>query len=626
MSRTGSLIALALAALLAAPTLAAPIFPEGAYPTLDANMKRHGRQFYTLNARPFGWSLDVHAADQNARDLIDQFLAQDASDDFETVTGSHPYEIIASYGEFGDLGFFGGVALAATAFEYLVLKRDGGTTEELERARERVVQAEEARHIFYVVTGGNGIVARGIRRYKGDEPGNPNIPMSIPDLMPLFDDNGDPLPQPKNNGEYREDNSGGVLPAGEWFWKDSCSKDQFTGQMLALVLLYEAMKDDPDIDQALVAQLQQDATDVAASLMVKRDITQWSGRLIGEGEYDLIIMDADGRPTKYHDLNPASLESIYLPSSFNRFNLLLAIGALEALFHVTGDPVIEEYLYKELLADRGFLEMVLDERKAIDYIYEGRATNIDNPDMTAVALFVALFVEPDAEVASVLRQYLETGLWDVEGEIFTARVAKQPLWHMVYMASTDQGVSQALVDETADLLEGFSLGPYWNDERINCDEQELEAMHCIAIDGATELTLIGNGERGGMLASEALHPRIRPPSNFDSRSHPFAVNGGGGMRLNPGGDMLGTYWMGRYLQHNAAGEVNLSAFARDHMPVGGGDADSDADTDVDTDTDSDTDSDADSDSGSGCNAAGGAAQDAAVLGLMAVLWLIRRRS
>jgi len=573
MKVTRLLISLAVGfSILSNPILAEPLFPAGSYPILDDNMKRHGRQFYNFNALPFGLSLDAHYPDAEARGLIDQFLAQDSSDDVTAVTGKHTFEILSSYGEYGDLGFFGGVAVAGTAFEYLTLKREGAPADLIARARQRVVRAAEAWHIFYVVTGGNGIVARGIRRMKSENPDDPPIPVSYPDMVDLFDENGDPLPQPKDNGSYRWDNSGGLLPDGDWIWKDSCSKDQMIGQIFGMVALYDAMKDDPDIDQALVTRMQEDARLVGEMFMVKREISELEGPF-GSGEYDLIIMDADTRPTKYHDLNPSSLESIYFEegTSFNRFNTLMAIGAIKGLHHVSGDPKLEEYFYEELLDERGFLDMVTADESAgaIDYIYMGSGTNWDNPDMTSIALWLILYLENDPQVSDVLRTYLESGWWDRPDEAFTAKNAKQPLWHAVYMTLTDHGVSQPLIDETADLLAGFSLGPYWNDERINCDEDELAAGECLAIDGTTVLTVIGEGERGGFMANEALHPSIRPPSNFNSRSNPYAVNGGGGNRLNPGGDLLAAYWMARYMQKNSAGEFNLSPNARDHMPVGG---------------------------------------------------------
>ena len=243
-----------------------------------------------------------------------------------------------------------------------------------------------------------------------------------------------------------------------------------------------------------------------------------------------------------------------------------------ALHHVTGDPELEQYLYAELLHDREFLHKAdtayAGNGKAFDYIYAGLMTNFDNPDMTGVALWLGLYLENDPEVTTVLRKFLETGWWNREGESHTAAKCKQPFWNAIYMTITDQGVAQELVEHTADLLKGFALGPYWNTARINCDAAETEAGECLAVDGKTVLKLDGvSGD--DLMATEALHPSIRPPSNFDSRSNPFEVNGGGGPRLNPGGDLLAAYWISRYMQAGQPGEFNLSPNARDHMPVGG---------------------------------------------------------
>jgi hypothetical protein len=561
---------LVLALLVGAPAAAEPLFPAGANPDLDAQFRRHGRQFYEISARPFGLSLDVWYADAGARALIEQFLAQDQSDDFPAVTGRHPFEIISSYGEHGDLGFFGGTALAATAYEYLTLKREGAPAADLARARARVVRAAESWHVFYVVTGGGGLVARGIRRVVPEDPSDPPIPDPPPELVPLFDEAGAPLPAPKDNGTERADNSGGVLPPGTWTWIDSCSKDQLVGQVFGMVALYDAMQDDPDIDPALVTRMQADAKLVGEMLMTMREISGMEA-VTGEGLYDLIIMDADGRPTKFHDLNPKSLEKWYFPADsnkFNRFNTIMALGIIKGLLHVSGDPALEAYLYQELMGSRVYLDLLSREDGAIDYIYNGANTNWDDPDMTAVALWLAVYLETDPEVLAPLRTFLEQRWWAPAGESFSASRAKQPWWHLIYLTLTDRGADAAVRDEARDLLQGFNLGPYFNDARENCDAAELAARECLALDGTTVLHLV-DGPNGELMADAALHPSIRPPSNYDSRSNPFAVNGGGGNLLNPGGDLLAAYWVGRYMEASAAGQSNASPHARAHMPLGG---------------------------------------------------------
>jgi len=548
-----------------------PIIPKGLDPSLDEAIKKHEKQFYTFNAYPFGLSLNCHFKDMDARAIVQDFLEHEDASDFTDFAGVHQHDLLSSYGEYGDLGFFGGVALAGTAFRYMALKKEGAAKEELDKAREAVVRAAKAWHIFYVVTGGNGVVARGIVRLVPENPNDPPIPgVSSLVPVPLFDENGNPLPMPKDNGSYRADNSKGVLPEGVWGWYDSASKDQLTGQVLGLVALFDALYNDPDVDQEIVRTLQQDALGVARMLMQKRDISQLEG-CVGEGEYDLIIMDADGRPTFHHDLNPSSIEKIYAPKDspmFNVFNLFLSIGILKGLYHVTGDEALGHYIYQELFIERGFLEKARNftSPDAVNYIYMGKATNTDNVDMTAVGLFLTLYTEKDENIAEVFHNFLENGWWNPENEQrFCASKSKQPLWHALYLAVSKTGPHNDVRDELVRLLKGFPLGSYWQDERINCDEEEIKQGECIAIDGKTRIKLYGQSPGGAWLAEEALDPTIRPNSDFNARSNPFHVNGyGDPTRLNPGGDLLAAYWISRALEMKPYGEWNISKNVRQY--------------------------------------------------------------
>jgi hypothetical protein len=598
---------LALACLLATaagPAHARPILQAGEFAEVDAQIARHGRQFYAINAAPFGLSLDAYVApgSPDAKAAIDQFLAQDASDDFKAVTGKHVFEVVSRYGEYHDLGAFGGMGIVGTAFEYVALRRTNTDPAATARARSRVIRAAESWHVFYAVTGGQGLVARGIHRLTPEDPTAPPIPGAVPAPVPLFAADGTPLPAPKDNGSYRADLSGGALPKDTWLWVDSCSKDQLLGQVLGLVALYEAMAGDPDIDQSLVARLATDARKVGDMLMKRRALAPLETAAgFTDDLYDLIIMDPDGRATFFHDLNPLSLEKIYVSPDdgvFNLFNLIVSWAVVAGLHHVTGDETLEAYLYEDLLSGREYLTRLVEGEAAgaIDYVYNGVKTNFDNPEMVGQALFIMLFTERDAEVAAAAETYLHDGWWEPAGERFAARFAKEPLWHAFRLALSDRGADPALLDEYRALMATASLGPYWDEPRVNCDAAEIAAGSCLAVDGNTTLTLEGKGFYEDWSATEALDFANRPTSNYDARSNPFAVNSGGDPgRLNPGGDFLAGYWLLRALDLTAAGERNVSAHAREHIPVGGAvtplpDAAPDAapDTSPDGDTDAGT--------------------------------------
>jgi len=561
--------------LVPAAAVAEPIFPAASYDAMHTSVQRQDRAFYRFLALPFGWALEANLKTVDDAKAISTFLDQSESEDVEAVTGRHPYDMFTNYEEHGDLGMFGGVAAAGTAFKYMTMKRDGASPEALAAARIDVVRAIENQHVFWAVTGTPGAVARGIQRLVDENPESPDIPDYPRTLVPFTDVDGNPLPAPKDNGTWREDNSKGELPANTWIWIDSCSKDQLVGQIFAMVLLYDAAVGDPDIDQSIVEQMRADALATAQMLMVKREISEMEGPA-GVGEYDLIIMDTDGRPTMFHDLNPYSMEKVYVPEdggSYNIFNLTLALGIMKGLFHVTGDEAVETYIYEELMGNRGYLEMMdrsVDEWAVLDYIYADRKTNFSNVNMAATGIWLALYTESDDAVAGPLENFLEQRWWNREGVTRTAKVAKQPFFNLVWMGITDRGVDRALADETAALLGGFPLGPYLNPLVENCDAAEIEALQCLAIDNETIIELENGVNRGGRNVSGiALDPSIRPPSNFDARSDPFEVNGGGGLRLNPGGDLLAAYWMGRYLPLNPAGVRGVSPNVRAHMPVPG---------------------------------------------------------
>lgn len=594
LPRLGLILGIVLAALLLAAALwllaprdaaAAPILAGGQYPALDAHMARQERQFYAFNAYPFGLSLNVHVKDMAARDLISDFLAQDDEPDFATFAGAHQHDLMSMYGEYGDLGFFGGVALAGTAFRYLAMVREGAGAGTLDDARAKVFRAARSWHVFKAIPGGGGVVARGIVRLVPENPEDPPIPLPGYNPVPLFDGDGNPLPQPKDNGSRRDDNSDGVLPEGVWGWIDSASKDQLSGQVFGMVVLHEALSaiaGDATLDAAdraeanrLLEEIAADAVAIGGMLMAKRQILGMEGPA-GEGEYDLIIMDADGRPTMYHDLNPLSIEKIYLPedaSGFNVFNLYMAIGVLKGLHHVSGDPAIEDFLYRDFLGERGYLAKAADTRgeNAVNYLYVGTMTNTDVPDMTAVVLFITLFTENDPEVTTVVRDFFEHQWWDPDWETrFSASRSKMPLWHAIYLAMTGRDDTASLAEDLKNLLLAFPLGPYWEDGRINCDDDEVAAGVCTAIDGVTQIVLDGKDADGRPLATEALDPSIRPNSDFNARSNPFRPNGNGNpTKLCPGGDLLGAYWMARYFEAGGGGTGNLSKNVLDHMPVGG---------------------------------------------------------
>ena len=138
----GILSALAGSSILvgASTVDATPLVPgtndPGFDSALEAKADAFDRQIHALSAVPLGWGLEAVVPDPGNRALVAQFIAS-GQNDFSAVTGKHPYEIVSTYAEAGDLGMFGGVEAAGDAFRYAVLRDSGAPQADVDLARDR---------------------------------------------------------------------------------------------------------------------------------------------------------------------------------------------------------------------------------------------------------------------------------------------------------------------------------------------------------------------------------------------------------------------------------------------------------------------------------------------------------
>jgi len=561
--------------LLVPALLSGSLVDPSERPTLHAAMERHTRFYYGVHALPFGIGLTATAKDLAALEALRAYAAGGE-------LAGHPFDYLAAYEGASGIGLRGGGASPSAAFRYMALRQEDATEAALAPARQAVIAALEATHVAVAITGVPGRIARGVARLK--MPDGRAVPGATPTYVPLEDEGGAPLPEPKTNGTDRADNSGGALPEGMWYWQDSCSKDQIVGWAMAMATLYDAAAGDPTIDQSLVTRLQADAKSVGAMLREKVPRLALDGQTY---EYDLVILDAYGRPTQHHDLNPHGLDGLWLAPGttvYNVFNALMALGIVKALHHVSGDPELGEFLYGDLIGKRCYHAMLspstipcpggwpggeVPSESALDYIYAAESTNFSNVNMAAIALFLNLWFDEDADRVAPVREYMETRWWAPDGVAQAASRTGQPYFEAIHALTTADGVKKERMDGVAALLEEFELLPYTSALRVNCDDTELLAGSCLALDGETTLTLNPKLNRSDSpIALEPLRPGIRSPSNFDARSDPFEVNGGdeSGLGLNPGGDLNAAYWMLRWAPERTAATILTSPNARPWPP------------------------------------------------------------
>jgi len=538
---------------------------------LLARADAHDRFMHGIFAVPLGWGLEATVSDPSDRMLLDAFAASGQAD-FAAFSGLHPYEVLDDYGEYGDLGMFGGVPAAGDAFRYAVLRDGGAPAADVDAARAALLAALEGLHWYTAVTGVPGLTARGLRRLTSGA-GEPPPPGIAPATTPLFDGAGNPLPVDKSP-TWRVDASGSL---GFLLWLDDTSKDQLDGYVFALGAMYDAIAGDPAIPSILVDRLADDARAIGEKLMARVEVAP--GVMA-----DLVIQDADGRVTSFHDISAEEITpGVVLPVATNGFNAWMALGIMRTLYHVTGDEAIGRFYYEELIGNRDYLDVA---EATLRYMYTGNDTNYSNVNMAFVAAWGILRYESDATIAAQAQRILEEQLY-APGLSRDANDLGQSFFDFLYAGLRSGGAlgdadgMDARADGNGTLAE-FPAAPYWNPVVENCDAGEVAALACTGVDG-TSLPLSPVPGRGGeVVALDAVPMRIRPPENFGWARDPHDVNGGGGDRLNPAGEFHAAYWMGRLLEAGTDGRANVSPRARPApppLPASDGGAGADAGTD-----------------------------------------------
>ncbi len=521
------------------PGLAIPLLPGPGQDGYDAELEKlarqYDRQFQLFSAHPSAANQDltVDPLEEANREAIRAFLQDGDGWDFEAETGLKQTDVVTSWHKVA--GLYGGVGMAADAYRYGVLRDQGYDAVEVERAREFLLRVLDGLHLATAITGVEGVIARGFIRT--DVPGDGEHET----LVPLFDESGSPLPEVKNNGVWRADNSGGLYP--EYIWEDSCSRDQYIGWVAAAGAAWEVIRDDDTIPQTYKDRLQADAKALGHALMVVR-----------ESGYDLELPDADGRTTLHGYMNEQCIDSnVYVPGIRNGFHAAMALGAVATWAYVSDDPELKSFLYDDLIATRE-LDMMPAEDMGV--VNTGVGTNFSNFNMAFQGFWLAMrYVDSPAAVAR-LKQGLGKKLYD-NGGTRQPREMKQSLFDFIYAASMAGSsafgeMDRALIDATAlanglETLSDFPLPPFWEYAVTNCDAEELATKKCVA-DNGMELDVIGeSGWKGTLVCEQVIPMAIRPASNYYWRSDPYNPNGGGnGGRLIPAVDFRYAYWLGRW--------------------------------------------------------------------------------
>jgi hypothetical protein len=505
---------------------------EGYDEDLAAVARRRDRQYHVFHVLPTGVNaeISIDTSKTAERQAIVDFLDNEDGWDFEASSGYRVEEIVDAWWKVA--GMYGGAGLAADAYRYGVMRDQRYPQEEVDRAREQLLRGLDTLHMAFAITGIDGI-ARGLsnRTY----PGGDNT------TTPLYDGQGNPLPPEKNNGTWREDNSGGQFP--DFLWEDSCSRDMLIGWLVAMGAAWEVIEEDKSIPKEYKETMRDDALGLANNL-----------RTVRENGYDLELEDADGRTTYHGYLHESNLDRMYLGVR-NGFHTIMALGILGVLAEIADDPDIDTYLYRDLIDRREFAQIAKEDMLVINM---EEVTNFSNYNMAFDGAWLALrFIEGE-QVRTDLREALEVQLYNTPGKKFQPVEQKQSFFDLVYAIGMCDASANSpcktdpdrdAMDRSLETLREFPQPPFFEFERINCDDAEIQSGSCVAEDG-TQLTVLGEvGRNGDLITAEPLPMRIRPPSNYYWRSNPYKPNGGSnGAGMFAGPDFRLAYWMGRFIR------------------------------------------------------------------------------
>ncbi|RLB57809.1 MAG: hypothetical protein DRI34_06760 [Deltaproteobacteria bacterium] len=498
--------------------------------------RQRDRQFWALHALPLGLNaeLAIDRGKAEVRQAVERFLREQEGWDFTAASGLDPVTVVDSW--WSAVGAYAGAGIAADAFRYGVLRDQCYPAEEVERARAQLLRALDGLHLALEVTGTPGVIARGLLRR--DYPGGGDVT-----TVELFDEQGNPLPAEKDNGTWRADQSGRHP---EIVWVDSCSRDMLIGWVLGFGAAWEVIAADADIADAVRQRLRADARALADNL-----------RTVRPNGYDLELLDADGRTTYHGYLNENNLDRLYIDGSRNGFHAIMALGIMAALAYIVDDAGLDDYLYDELIHRRR-LAVIARENSIV--LNLDNVTNFSNYNMAFAGAWLALrHLRREESARDDVLQALEVQLFDTPGKEFQPAQFGNAFYDLVTVAgrcraaagqACTQVPDEALLARMRQTLQEFPRPPFWEFARENCDAQEIAAGSCLAEDGQTVLTVLGEVGRGGaLLVAEPLPMRLRPPSNYYWRSSPYQPNGGSdGPNLYPGPDFRLAYWAARWIR------------------------------------------------------------------------------
>ncbi len=283
-------------------------------------------------------------------------------------------------------------------------------------------------------------------------------------------------------------------PDGKWQWLDDTSSDEIVGHIFTIALFHDLVADE---------------------IYKKRSISLIERILNNIVDNNFVLIDFDGKPTRWGIWNPDSLNHSTNWMYERGLNSLQILSHLKTGVHLTGNPKFEK-AYKDLVEKHGYA------KNAVQAKQYGPFETSHSDDILNFFPYYNLFqYAKDEPNFPLYRQSLERSWNAVESD-------RMPVWNIMASAllGKDCGLNTALEE-----LQQFPIDQVnWTmDNRHRWDLQRDQMAG-----------------RGGN--PQTVHPVSTPESgvsrwNTNPKSY---VSGNGGKTEETGTYFLFAYWMGRY--------------------------------------------------------------------------------
>jgi hypothetical protein len=281
---------------------------------------------------------------------------------------------------------------------------------------------------------------------------------------------------------------------GKWKWKGDTSSDEIVGHMFAYPIFYD-----------LVA-------DGAYKERVKNLVSRIMTHIVS---HNYLLVDLDGKPTRWGVWNPDSLNGSTEWSYERGINSLQMLSFLKAAYHVTGDQKFEnsyQYLISEQHYDKNMIQTKM---------YGPFDVNHSDDELAFLPYYTLFRYVKETDPVAVFRKSIQRS-WEVE------KADRIPVWNIIATTALGKDCGLPVALEELELIPmDLITWKMENSHRWDLPEDQLT-------------------DRFGYRQSVRPIPTPeRGISKWNSNTYIYDT-GSGGFSEDDGAFFLLPYWMGRY--------------------------------------------------------------------------------